>query len=123
MHGIRANHQRKKENRLVKITYERVFGDMADHKISTSVVEGYNNKMRQRISCLVRKTAAFSKSLQSHIAKLNIFQFKNNFIERKIEKDGLKKTKTRTPAMIEGIADHVWTWREFLMCNVSKYNL
>jgi IS1 family transposase len=108
----------KKGNRVVKIKYETVFGNIAGHKISTSVVEGYNNKMRQRITCFVRKTAAFSKSLQSHIARINIFKFMNNFIEGKIERKGLKKTKTRTPAMIEGIENHVWTWREFLECNV-----
>ena len=103
----------------MKITFERVFGDMGDHKISTSVVEGYNNKIRQKLSCFARKTASFSKSLQSHIAKINIFQFMNNFIELKKEKNGNKITITRTPAMIEGIENHVWTWKEFLTCNVS----
>lgn len=107
----------KKENRLVKIILEIIYGDMGGHKISTSVVEGYNNKIRQRISCFGRKTASFSKSLRSHIARINIFQFDNNFIETKMERDGIKFMKTRTPAMIEGIADHVWTWSEFLIWN------
>jgi hypothetical protein len=109
----------KKENCVVKLTFEIIYGDMADIKISTSVVEGYNNKIRQRISCFGRKTASFSKSLRSHIAKINTFQFANNFIETKMERDGLKVMKTRTPAMIEGIEDHVWTWSKFLMCNVT----
>lgn len=87
---------------------------MAGHKISTSVVEGYNNKIRQRITCFVRKTPAFSKSIESHIERLNIFKFANNFIEKKMERIHLKMEKTRTPAMIEGIEDHVWTWKEFL---------
>jgi IS1 family transposase/transposase-like protein len=113
----------KKENRLVKIKFETVFGNMAGHKISTSVVEGYNNKIRQRIACFVRKTAAFSKSMKSHIAKINIFQFANNFVELKMERNGFKKEKKRTPAMIEGIENHVWTWKEFLGCNAYEYNV
>jgi IS1 family transposase len=50
----------RKENCVVKIKYETIFGNMPWHKISTSVVEGYNNKMRQKIAFFVRKTAAFS---------------------------------------------------------------
>jgi IS1 family transposase/transposase-like protein len=110
----------KKGNSVIKIRFKSIFGNMTGHKISTSVVEGYNNKIRQRISCFVRKTAAFSKSLKSHIAKINIFIFANNFIERKTEWNGLEEMKTRTPAMIEGITDHVWTWRDFLTCNAAK---
>jgi hypothetical protein len=81
----------KKENNVVEIKLEQVLGNVMEHRISTSVVEGYNNKIRQRISCFVRKTAAFSKSLQSHIARLNIFKFMNNFIKKKMEWKGLKK--------------------------------
>jgi IS1 family transposase len=104
----------RKENRVVKIRYETIFGNIAWHKISTSVVEGYNNKMRQKIACFVRKTAAFSKLMQSHILNINIFKFYNNFIETKMERKWQKTEKKRTPAMIEGIENHVWTWREFL---------
>jgi IS1 family transposase len=110
----------KKDNCVVKIKYKPIFGNMAGHKISTSVVEGYNNKMRQRITCFVRKTAAFSKSMKSHIERINIFKFANNFIEEKMERKGLKVRKERTPAMIEGIENHVWTWREFLCCNAVR---
>jgi len=109
-----------KGNSVLDVKIEGVFGDLKGHKISTSVVEGYNNKMRQRIAPFVRKTAAFSKSLKSHVARINVFIFANNFIEKKREWNGLKKIKERTPAMIEGIATYVWTWREFLQCNVVK---
>jgi hypothetical protein len=110
----------KKENNVVEIKLEQVLGSVTEHKISTSVVEGYNNKIRQRISCFVRKTTAFSKSLQSHIARMNIFKFVNNFIEEKMEWKELKKVKLRTPAMIEGNENHAWSWREFLECNAAK---
>jgi len=110
----------KKENKVIEIKFETVFGSTVGYKISTSVVEGYNNKMRQKITFFVRKTAAFSKSKQSFIARINIFKFANNFIDLKMERIGLKTIKMRTPAMIEGIADHAWTWKEFLTCNAVK---
>lgn len=112
----------KKGNKIVKINLERVLGNETGHKISTSVVEGYNNKIRQRITCFVRKTAAFSKSIKSYIARINIFKFYNNFIDLKKERNDLLEMKIRTPAMIEGIENHVWTWKEFLECNAVKYN-
>jgi len=113
----------KKGNSLLKTRIEDVFGNIGNYKISTSVVEGYNNKIRQRSTAFVRKTAAFSKLLQSHIAKMNIFQFCNNFMELKWEWNGLQKVKERTPAMIEGIEDHLWTWREFLECPAVRIKI
>jgi hypothetical protein len=108
-----------KGNSVLDIEIEGVFGNLMGHKISTSVVEGYNNKIRQRIAFFVRKTAAFSKTLKSHIARINIFIFANNFIEKKMKWNGIKKVKERTPAMIEGIENHVWTWNEFLTYNAG----
>jgi IS1 family transposase len=110
----------KKENNLVEINFEHVLGDPSEYKISTSVVEGYNNKFRQKISCFGRKTAAFQKLTNSYISKINLFQFANNFIEGKFERFGLERVKIRTPAMIEGIADRVWTWMDFLKCNAVR---
>ena len=97
-----------------------VLGRENTHTISTSVGEGYTSKIRQRISCFGRKTTAFSKSIHNHIAKMNIFQLANNLIEEKIERKGVKKRKRRTPAMIEGIENHGWTWREFLECHAMR---
>ena len=85
-------------------------GDPEIEAISTSIVEGYNNKIRQRLSRFGRKTAAFSKKIMPCIAVLNVFQFVSNFIE---DKGG------ETPAMKEGITDHVWTWREFLTYHIQ----
>jgi len=109
-----------KGNSIFKIKRESVFGDLKNYKISTSIVEGYNNKIRQRISPFVRKTAAFSKSMQSHNDKMDLFVFANNFIEKKSEKKGLQKIKVRSPAMIEGIATELWTWMRFLNYNIIE---
>ena len=80
--------KRKENNRLVEIIRVKIWGDPEICSISTSIVEGYNNKIRQRISRFVRKTASFSKSVSSCINALDLFQFVNNFID-------LKKTNER----------------------------
>jgi IS1 family transposase len=103
-----------KENSLIRAKIEVVFGNMNGHRISTSVIEGYNNKMRHKITQFGRKTCAFSKTIESHIGKINVFQFANNFMDLKREKWEHGGMKMRTPAIIEGITEHIWTWREFL---------
>ena len=102
-YGRRVKHHAK--NRLAAVIREKVLGDPEITSISTSVVEGYNNKIRQRISRFVRKTASFSKTIGGHIRAIDIFQFASNFIEPK---------KGMTPAMREGITDRIWTWKELL---------
>ncbi len=94
-----------KKNRVVGIIREKVLGNPPLASISTSVVEGYNNKIRQRISRFARKTASFSKTIIGHIRAMDLFQFASNFID---VKGGM------TPAMREGITDRVWKWQEFL---------
>ena len=101
----------KKNNRLVDLIRVKIMGNPEIDSISTSVVEGYNNKIRQRISKFGRKTASFSKKVTSCIDALNLFQFMNNFID-------LKRNR-KTPAMIEGITDHVWSWMEFLSYHIQ----
>ena len=102
---------KKKEcNRLVEVIRVKIIGNPAPELISTSVVEGYNNKIRQRISRFGRKTASFSKKVVSCICAMNMFQFMTNFIDRK---------GNMTPAMIEGLTDHVWSWSEFLSYHIQ----
>ena len=88
------------DNHLVEIIQVKTLGDPKICSISTSIVEGYNNKIRQRIRRFVRKATSFSKSVSSCIDVSDLFQFVNNLID-------LKK-KRRKPAMIEKILDHVW---------------
>jgi IS1 family transposase len=96
----------KEQNRLVCLIRESIFGNPEIDSISTSLIEGYNNKIRQRLSRFSRKTASFSKRVFGYVAAMNIFQFVQNFID-------LKKD-SQTPAMLESITDHRWNWKEFL---------
>jgi IS1 family transposase len=101
----------KEKNVLVCVIREKIFGDPDVSSISTSNVEGYNNKIRQRLSRFGRKTASFSKNIFGYIASLNIFQFVHNFIEIKNER--------QSPAMMESVTDHLWNWSEFLCHHVQ----
>lgn len=102
--------KQREENRLVAVIREAIWGNPSHEAISTSIVEGYNNKIRQRISRFGRKTASFSKKIAAYVGALNMFQFMSNFIDAK---------KGTTPAMKEGITDHIWTWREFLTYHIQ----
>lgn len=100
----------KEKNKLICVIREEIIGSPDYKSISTSVVEGYNNKIRQRLSRFGRKTASFSKKVRGYVAALNTFQFVHNFID--VKKDH------KSPAMMEGVTDHLWNWTEFL-----KYHL
>lgn len=101
----------KEKNTLVCVVREKIYGNPDVTSISTSIVEGYNNKIRQRLSRFGRKTASFSKNIRGYITSLNIFQFVHNFIEIKNDR--------QSPAMLESITDHLWNWREFLSHHVQ----
>lgn len=101
----------KEQNRLVSVIRAKIFGKPEIKSISTSVVEGYNNKIRQRLSRFARKTASFSKRVFGYVTSLNIFQFVHNFIDLKCDH--------QTPAMLESITEHRWNWDEFLSHHVQ----
>ncbi len=75
--------KQRKENRWDAVIRKAIWGESAEKTISTSVIEGYNNKIRQRISRFRRKTAPFTKKIAAYVGTLNIFQFVNNFIDAK----------------------------------------
>ena len=101
----------KEQNRLVRVIREIIFGNPEIKSISTSVVEGYNNKIRQRLSRFTRKTASYSKRRFGYVASMNIFQFVHNFIDIKLDH--------QTPAMLERVTDHHWNWSEFLSHHIQ----
>ena len=97
---------KEKENGLlINIIKRQIFNEVDLSDVSTSVVEGYNNKLRQKLSRLGRKVASFSKTVEGMIMALNIFQFVSNFMDIK---DG------QTPMMREGLFKKPWTEDDFL---------
>lgn len=83
-----------------------IYGEANPEDIETTDIENFNGILRERVGRLVRKTKCFSKLRERLNCSIELFQFYWNFMKE------LKKEKS--PAMMEGLTDHVWTWHEFL---------
>jgi hypothetical protein len=68
----------KEKNSLVCVVREKILGNPHVSSISTSVVEGYNNKIRQRLSKFGRKIASFSKKLKD-LSCIKHFSIRSQF--------------------------------------------
>ena len=75
--------------------------------VSTSYVERQNLTVRMSVRRFTRLTNAFSKKLENHEHAVALHYLHYNFMR----KHGTLKT---TPAVAAGLADHVWTMREFV---------
>ncbi len=125
---------KNKVNNCVVETVQRIiFGDPeeifemlgadSDGYIGTSYVERINLTIRTSIVRFVRKTMNFSKTMKMHTKAFDIFQAWYNFVK---PHDSLKlriysgnrKWFQRTPAMAEGITDHIWSLKELLTFRV-----
>jgi len=87
-------------------------------------VERMNLTIRNSLARFIRKGMNFSKSPEMHTSTLNFFQAGYNFIKihnsLKLKRNcGNKKWEQRTPAMAEGIADHIWSLGELLSFRLS----
>lgn len=121
---------KKKVNNYVVETIQRiVFGDPneifemlganSDGYIGTSYVERINLTIRTSLARFIRKGMNFSKIMKMHTKAFDLFQAWYNFIKPhkslrlKINSEN-RKWFQRTPAMAEGITDHIWNLKELL---------
>ncbi|MBI2846442.1 MAG: IS1 family transposase [Chloroflexi bacterium] len=79
--------------------------------ISTSYVERQNLTMRMSMRRFTRLTNAFSKKLENHMYALALYFMHYNFA--RVHKS-LANPYPRTPAMVAGISDHIWTIEEIV---------
>lgn len=96
----------KEGGRLVGKEKRILYGNPEPIEIETTNIENFNGICRERGGRLVRKTKCFSKYKHRLESTLHLFQFYWNFINK-------FKRKT-SPAMMEGLTDHAWSWHEFL---------
>ena len=83
--------------------------------LRASYVERINLTIRTSLARFIRKTMNFSKTMKMHTKALDLFQAWYNFIKPhdslKLRIDsGNRKWFQRTPAMAEGITDHIYIW-------------
>jgi len=90
--------------------------------------ERLNGVLRDRLNALTRKTHAFAKKPTSWEALVRLCLFENNWMrphralrERVGGLPGGRRYRPRTPAMAIGLADHVWSWEEFLSFRHYQY--
>jgi len=84
-----------------------IYGNPAEHLISTSYVERQNLTMRMSMRRFTRLTNAFSKKVENLEAAVALHFMYYNFCR-------IHKTLRVTPAMEAGVADHVWILEEII---------
>jgi IS1 family transposase len=108
----------KKGGRLERVEALVVFGELPEGQtLSTSYLERQNATDRHRNGRKGRKTYRFSKDWETHEAMTTFTMYSYNFcwaVRTLREEVAPKRYRQRTPAMVAGLADHVWSLEEWL---------
>jgi len=121
-------HKHRRKGRVVRVQVRQVFGtpqqlqealarSPVSRHVNVSFIERSNGTTRHRNSRQARKTYAFSKKWEPHEdqAWLTLVGYNFCWAVRTLTvltPDG--RHQKRSPAMAQGITDHVWTVTEFL---------
>jgi hypothetical protein len=120
--------KRREKGRVVEVLTRVVFGTLAalvaalgrskvSRRINTSFLERQNATDRHRNARKVRKASTCSKDGRVHEAMTSFTMYSYNFCwpgRTLNERDDIGRLRRRTPAMAAGLADHVWTMREWV---------
>jgi hypothetical protein len=120
-------HKHREDGHVIAVETRQIFGtpegledvlseSATSGRVNTSFVERPNGADRGRNARKVRKTYRFSKDWQVHEAMTYLTMYGYNFCwcvrtPRIKGQDG--RWQHRSPAMSAGLADHVWTWKEW----------
>jgi hypothetical protein len=111
-------HKERENQRVVAVTQRVVFGTLGEvQKVSTSYLERQHGTDRHRNARKGRKTYRFSKEWPVQAAMTHFTQFSDNFcwpVRTLAAKDEEGRRHPRTPAMVAGLTDHVWTLVEWV---------
>ncbi len=120
--------KKRQRGRVVEILVHLIFGTMAalaaasglsrvSRRVNVSFLERYNATDRHKNARKVRKTYTFSKDWRVHESMTYFTVYSYNFCwpVRTLEyRDEDGRVRKRSPAMAAGLADHVWTMREWI---------
>ena len=120
--------KRRRRGRVVEILVQLIFGTMAarakalrlsrvSQQVNVSFLERYHATDRHQNARKVRKTYTFSKDWRVHESMTDFTMYSYNFCwpVRTLEyRDDEGRVRKRSPAMAAGLADHVWTMREWI---------
>jgi IS1 family transposase len=120
--------KRRQRGRVVEILVHLIFGTMAalakalglarvSRRVNVSFLERYNATDRHKNARKVRKTYTFSKDWRVHESMTYFTMYSYNFcwpVRTLEDRDDDGRVRKRSPAMAAGLADHVWTMREWI---------
>jgi hypothetical protein len=121
-------HKTRENNRVVKVEARVVYGSVAavqaaldnssvSESVNTAFIERHNGTDRNRNARKGRKSYCFSKDWGVHEAVTYFTMYSYNFcwpVRTLRQKVGRRRYRQQTPAMAAGLADHVWSLREWL---------
>lgn len=121
-------HKTRRKGRVVSIDLRTVFGSKAQveaateasavsNTINTAFVERNNGTDRNRNARKIRKTYCFSKDWDVHNAMTYFTMYSYNFcwpVRTLRIKQPNDRWLSRTPAMVAGLTDHIWSLSEWL---------
>lgn len=120
--------KRRRLGRVVEILVHLILGTMAalvralrrsrvSRRINVSFLERYNATDRHKNARKVRRTYTFSKDWRVHESMTYFTMYSYNFcwaVRTLAHRDEEGRVRSRSPAMAAGLADHVWTMREWI---------
>jgi IS1 family transposase len=115
-------HKTRVKGRVVRVETRPVFGG-PEAEASTSYLERQNASDRHRNARKGRKTYRFSKDWEVHAAMTAYTLYSYNFcwpVRTLRERGPDGRWRARTPAMVAGLADHVWSIEEWLTLPSSQ---
>jgi hypothetical protein len=121
-------HKEREDDRVVAVERRLIFGtewrleealeaSAASRTVNTSFVERQHGTDRGRNARKARKTYRFSKDWRVHEAMTYYTLYRYNFcwvVRTLRQRDEQGRWQRRTPAMAAGLADHVWSTREWI---------
>lgn len=116
---------RDKRGRLLEIERVATIGT-ASPRPATTCIERLNGVFRDRLAALTRKTHAFAKRARTWDALFGLSAFEQNWLREhpalsRPSATAGRRYERRTPAMEVGLADHCWSWQEFLTTKAIRY--
>jgi len=123
--------KQREKGRVIGVEPRVIFGDPeqidAELDPHTAYVERTNLTSRHMNGRLVRKTLGFSKRLQmlraASIWEDGVYNLARHVKTLRLEvNDGTRRWLQRSPAMVAGLTDHVWSIEELLSCVPTPNN-
>jgi IS1 family transposase len=118
--GIRLTQavKHRQGRRLLSVEVRATIGEPVDLPYAV-YLERLNGTLRDRLACLTRKTHAFAKEVATWDALVGLALFEHNWIRphpalrRPLPEPVTgRRYARRSPAMVLGLSDHLWTWEE-----------